>query len=184
MRVLLGSILTLLVINSCKETNLHDTAPVSLIYRLTDQTGETKSVFSEENQPVFSFLIVNNGVLDLYLIRDNIGSEKFFRVYSSSMKDESGNDVSMGKPYGNHHCEFVNGYLIPAKDTVKIELPWIPLQSDETNYHPILCDFHYDNTPLTDGAYYTGFEVSLNFSNGLEAFGPINESFRINFTVN
>ncbi|MEL7006348.1 MAG: hypothetical protein AAFN93_27020 [Bacteroidota bacterium] len=119
---------------------------------------------------------------ELYL-KSFSGMDDFFRVYQLQPNPETGDLVSIGKPYNAIFCQFVNGYIVPSKGTLKVELPWIPRLADQESYSPILCNYNYNNQPLLKGSYTTGFTSDLSFSNGAETFNLKNQSFEINFKI-
>lgn len=165
---------------SCEEEKIEP--PVNFEFRLLNANGEPSTVFDENEDFIFSFLIINNSKKQLYLEAIN-DMDDFFEVFDLTSNQENGELISLGKPYNAIHCEFVNGYVIPPLDTLEVKMHWIPIFNNKDTYSKILCDYKYDNTYLPQGSYTTSFSSNFTIANGDNSFTTDNKSFEINFTV-
>lgn len=172
---------SILLFSNCEEEK--SDIPVDFEFRLLNMNGEPSTVFNEGEDIIFSFIIVNKSKNQLYL-KAITNMDDFFKVFDLSFKQENGELISLGKPYKAVQCEFVNGYTIPSLDTLKIEIPWVPLENEIDSYPKILCNYNFDNSYLTANEYVTRFASTFIIDEANSEFETDIKSFEINFNVN
>lgn len=179
--VSLFMISSILLFSNCE--NEKTDIPVDFEFRLLNVNGEPSTVFKEGEDLIFSFIIVNKSKNQLYL-KAITDMDDFFKVFDLSSRQENGELISLGKPYKAVHCEYVNGYIIPSLDTLKIEIPWVPKENNIDSYPKIMCNYKYDNSYIAIGEYTTNFTSTFVVNTEENEFETEMKSFKINFTVN
>lgn len=149
-----------------------------------DKSGVEKSVFSQSDTVVLHFQILNRSSKDVLLVEEQIGSIDFFRVFKLNLSAEGNNEfVDMGRRYSAHHCKFNTGYIVPSHGQLTISLPWVPIQNDIMDYHPILCNIKYGEANLPQGEYISEFESSFKFLVEETKIEIPNSHFKIEFSI-
>lgn len=161
-----------------------DSAPIDIEFRLLNGLGEPSTSFEVGENFVFSFLITNNSDEIIRLDQQSVDTVDFFRVYSTTIQDESGNPISFGKPYKLAFCHKINGLGIFPHETLRLEIPWMPNPWEEgvTYYSGNFCLVN-ENEPLTAGHYQTSFSSTLNFITGAGDISVGSKTFQVNFSV-
>lgn len=152
-------------------------------FRLLDENGRVSTEFREDENFVFSFLIINNSSEGVYFTKF-LDMDDFFTV----KKKDDNHETLVGKPYSSYLCEFiVQDFKISAKDTLKIEIQWQPAhpyRPDVPYYSSYFCEVIGDNEMLPTGNYYSDFTSDFEFFQGEEAHKISKRNFHIDFTVN
>jgi uncharacterized lipoprotein YehR (DUF1307 family) len=174
----LALVLTFLITALGCENDTLQSAPVAFQFKLLNSQNEPSVSFSQGENFIFSFIVINRSNEDIYLKQSSLNTIEFLKVYLTN-SNEANPVVAIGKPYKSLFCTYQNGILIPANDTLKLEIPWIPL-NDGCCSHFCLVE---DNSPLPHGKYRTGFSSSFEFFKGDKSFKTAVNSFKIDFEV-
>jgi len=159
-----------LVIVSCKKDN--SDLPIEYKFVLLDTLGNEKTVFNEGENIIFSFQIINEGSVDLFL-ENFFPNNDFFRVFEPNTNEGT---LDYGIPYEAYvKTGFFN---IHANENFKFEYPWKGGIFWNDKY-PILSNENI-NEDLPIGNFTTSFSQSFKFGNNIKTE---TKHFEINFTI-
>ena len=139
---------------SCKKNS--NELPVEFQLRVLDTLGIEKSVFTQGENIVFSFLVVNNSTKDI-LLENFLPNDELFMLYQFVSNEEL---VPYGKPY-DAICE-TGLFAIPAKGSLEFKCPWV--SSENTNYYGYCLGITSNspsNTLLPIGNFITSFSSAF-----------------------
>jgi hypothetical protein len=146
-------------------------------FRLLNENGKPSTQFEEGENIIFSFLIINETRKDIFLQQGSFDTSEFMKVYSKAYSNEG--EAVIGKPYETIFCTYQNGVLVPASDTLKLEIPWVV---NTSNNYPHFCKLQ-ENSYLQPGKYKTSFTSSFKFERGNSSFETEKMHFEIDFEV-
>lgn len=150
------AILILPLYAGCKKSETDMQVNIEVEFNLLNDVGIVSTIFNEDDNFRFQFVIRNNTSTQIKFDPNFIGDD-FFRVFRA---EPQGGLVSMGKPYQNAFCQFGLGQFIIAPDTeYRFEIPWIP---EEGNSYQPFCLVN-KNDPLPKGKYWTSVEGPIHF---------------------
>jgi hypothetical protein len=171
-------LLTFLVTALSCENDSAQATFVDFDFKLLNSRQVSATSFSQEENFVFSFSIINRSNEDIYLNQSSVNTSEFLKVYLIN-KNEVNPVVPVGKPYKSLFCTYQNGILISAYDTLKLEIPWMPSQ-DGCCSHFCLVE---NNSSLSLGKYKTEFSSSFEFFTGDKSYKTDINNFKIDFEV-
>lgn len=162
---------TALILASCSKdkTNL----PVEYKFVLLDTLGNEKEEFSQGENIIFSFQVINKGSEDLFL-ENFFPNNDFFRVYQPNTNEGT---LDYGIPY-DIICE-IGYFTIPTNDTLEINCPWVNSENNNYYYSCLIADTALHETFLPIGNFYTNFEQSFKIADIKTEI----KHFKINFTI-
>lgn len=141
----------------CKKNS--NELPVEFQLRVLDTLGVEKSVFKQDENIVFSFVIENKSSEDLFFSHSQMNTTDFFRLHKLN---SSQNYLDLGKPYDHIFCEMIGALTISSAGSLKIEIPW--LWHKDQNFGYIGCpndNYHSDTHPLAKGDYRSAFSSTF-----------------------
>lgn len=162
---------------SCDTSDTVEADSFSYEFRLLNENGNPSTQFEEGENLIFSFLIINKTREDIFLQQESFDTSDFLKVHSQAYSNEG--EAVMGKPYETIFCTYQNGVLIPASDTLKLEIPWVV---NISNNYPHFCLLQ-ENSYLQAGKYKTSFTSSFKFEKGESSFETEKMHFEIGFEV-
>ncbi len=153
---------------SCEYESEDNQPPFDIAFKLLNGDGIPSSTFCGEEVIIFSLKIINTSNDDIILSRNGIEKEDIFRVYGT-VRDVSGDSIvkDFGKPYGVLFCNKSLGAVLPANDTLNLEIPWSPTLSSDWGinfpfYNLHFCDVN-DKEPLKKGKYWSSFTSAFEY---------------------
>lgn len=165
---------SIMAISNCQKVESQN-PNIRFIFDLLDENGKATTEFKEGENIMFRFLIINGSDKTLHLERNSILSKDFLRVYGVNAFGGKITD-DFGKPYENT-CTMQNGFFIDPRDTLKVQISWIPL----SNQH-FTCILKDENVPLAKGNYLTEFSSTFTFNDNEHRF-DLDRSFKIEFKI-
>ncbi len=118
------------------------------------------TVFEEGENIILSFIIINRSDTKVSLDQSRFQSNDFLRVYKTDSNSELNNSmIDIGRPYRTIFCSYQLGVTIPAHDTLKLSIPWIPTRESVSENFCLL----NTNSPLQTGTYQTRFKQNFSF---------------------
>lgn len=167
-------LISCITITNCQKVESQD-PNIRFSFDLLDENGKSSTEFKEGENITFRFLIINESGRTLHLEQNSLPSKDFLRVYGVSALDgKITNDY--GKPYEGT-CTMQNGFFIDPRDTLKVQISWIPLN----NQH-FTCILKDENIPLAKGNYRTEFSSTFIFKDNEHQFN-LDQSFKIEFKI-
>jgi hypothetical protein len=147
-------------------------------YVLQDTLGNEKTEFNQGENIVFSFQIINKGLIDVGIRNFLGGGLGLFRV---NQIKTNGDTLNHGYPTVAV-CE-VGSFNINKNDTTEFNCPWV--KSENNNFYHFCLQPHPEvpENYLPIGNYYTDFENSFVFLLGGTTDTTEVKYFKINFTV-
>lgn len=173
-----GLLLVLLFASSGCEQNNPQAAFIDFEFALLNSKQASSASFNEGENFVFSFRMINRSNEDVYLSQASFNTAEFLKVYLMDNAKVNAS-IPVGKPYKSLFCTYQNGILIPAHDTLRIEIPWMP-PADGCCAHFCLVE---NNSPLPAGKYRTEFNSAFEFFSGDKSYQTDTKRFKIDFEV-
>jgi hypothetical protein len=124
--------------------------------RLLNDKKQEATVFKQGENYWLSFIIINKSSNYWYLEPEGLSQvNDFLRVYDS-------NNKNMGRPHKLiFECMLIPNFVVPRNDTMKMELPWQPINGYNNRY---FCGLDSTNKQLPVGRYRTAFSTKLTLS--------------------
>lgn len=148
---------------------------VDFQFRLLNENGAPATIFNQGENFTFSFLMINSSDQDFYFKQSSLDRIGFLEVFNTT-------GASLGKPYEGLFCLERNGILVPANDTLKLEIEWIPSASCCPPNGQIFCGTE-DTVPLPPGSYRTSFKSAFEFFFADQSYTTSLQDFMIEFEI-
>jgi hypothetical protein len=141
--------------------------PFEIVFRLLDKDGVSATKFNVGDDIIFSILIINRTNNKIILSRSGMNQQDIFRVFGKVYPylDNTSIIHDYGKPYGVLFCDKSMGAIVPANDTLKLEIPWNSGSLSNLSYKynsPYFC-FLEDQEPLKTGQYWSSFSSAFEY---------------------
>jgi len=173
---------------SCSDEFEDNNPPIKIIYEILNKDGIPSTTFYEGEELIFSISIINYLNDDIILSRTGIDQVDIFRVFGI-IKDDSGNSIiqDFGKPYGVLFCNKSLGAVIPANDTLKLEIPWSPVLASNWNINFPYYNLHFcevtDKDQLKRGKYWSSVKTSIEYFHLGTRHKTDTVNYRIDFEI-
>ena len=172
--------LALAVLGSALGCNKAEEAPASPLtysFQLLNEQGQEATVFPKGQNILFRFLLINPTNEVVVLNNPAFDEAEFLAVTRLTPGEGSG---TVGKPYKNMFCEYVQAFRVPPHDTLELSISWVEAPNSTTR-GPFCA--HAPTTWLPVGRYRTSFPIALTLLRGEKTTVTAAQTFSKEFDV-